>query len=301
MKLEINRCGCGNTNGGEYVFYTRDYNFKAINSKCSVIRCLKCGSLYPDRFPTLKSIQEVYSNYYTTPMKPLRLRKLVRKFIDLTRLQYAMRGTPECARRILDYGCGSGEFLSVIKDKGISAELYGTDLFEPSQGIGLQKDFEWLTLDDIEDKHYDWITMNHVIEHLTSVLHVLEKLANTLTVGGSIWISTPNADSFLIKHFKTFARDIDFPRHRQIFSRKAVEGLMKKVGFSVQFIHTPRINTVFNFNSCARNVWNCSEMTVLAKICLVMKAGIHTCLHLLLPKRLRDREEPELIMICSLR
>ena len=299
MKWSSNSCNCGSGNQGAHAFYARDYNFRTTTDQSAVLRCLECGSLYSERFPTLESLQNAYLNYYTTPRQRLGSRRLMRRLVDLTRWQYMLRVTPRYARTLLDYGCGSGEFLSSLKEAGFDAELYGTDLFKPTDAVNI--DFAWLQLDrfDEADRHYDWITMSHVIEHLASVVPILVRLANVTSGSGSIWISTPNADSVLIRCFKGFARDIDFPRHRQIFSRNALEGLLKKAGFRVEFLAPPRINVVLNFNSCAKNVWNCEEMTALAKIRLIMTAGVRMTLHLVLPKRLRDREAPELVLVCS--
>lgn len=299
MNWTGNSCSCGSSNNGMHAFVARDYNFNTTSKKCVVLRCLDCGSLYPERFPAMESLPDAYNNYYTTPRHRLEALRLLRRLVNLTRWQYMLRWTPRYARPILDYGCGSGEFLSSLKDEGFDAGLYGTDLFKPTEAANM--DFEWLPLDrfDEADRRYDWITMSHVIEHLASAEPVLTRLANVTSKNGSIWISTPNADSVLIKYFKGFARDIDFPRHRQIYSKKALGELMKRAGLSVQFLSAPRINVIINFNSCAKNVWKCEELTTLAKVRVILVAGILMALHLVLPQRLRSREAPELVLVGS--
>jgi len=299
MKWINNSCGCG-ANGGSHVFDTYDYNFKNTLEKCSVFRCMVCGSLYPEVFPAKESLQNVYNNYYTIPKRRLGVRCLLRKLVDLTRKHYMLRGSPRYADTILDYGCGSGEFLSLLNCEGFDAVLYGTDIFKPSDAVNMV--FEWLPLDLLDkfERRYDWITMNHVIEHLASVAPILTQLANVTSRNGSIWISTPNADSILIKCFKGFARDIDFPRHRQIFSKKALKEELMRVGFNVSFLSPPRINVILNFNSCVKNIWECGEKTSLKKAQVIILAGIRMALHLLLPKQIRDQEAPELVLVGSL-
>lgn len=299
MKWTGNNCSCGSRNKGMQAFDTRDYNFNTISEKCAVLRCLDCGSLYPERFPTMESLSGAYNNYYTTSRRRLGPRRLLRRLIDLTRWQYMLRWTPRYARSILDYGCGSGEFLSSLKDEGFDAGLYGTDLFKPAEAANAN--FEWLPLDRFDEvnRSYNWITMSHVIEHLASVEPVLIRIASVTSKGGSIWISTPNADSVLIECFKGYARDIDFPRHRQIYSKLALEEQLKRAGFSVQFLSTPRINVILNFNSCAKNVWECEEISTQVKMRVIIVAGIRLALHLVLPQRLRSREAPELVLVAS--
>ena len=299
MKLTVNHCACGSGKNGVRVFDTRDYNFKSTSEKCSVLRCPECGSLFPERFPALECLQDSYKNYYTACNQRSGIKRLLRSVVDMARWEYMLRWTPRNAQPILDYGCGSGEFLSSLKHEGYDGGLYGTDLFKPTEAANM--DFEWLPLYrfDEADRRYDWITMSHVIEHLTSVEPVLARFANITPTGGAIWIATPNADSVLIRCFKGLARDIDFPRHRQIYSRKAIEDQLKRAGFGVQFLPEPRINVILNFNSCAKNVLECEEMTTLAKVRVITVAAIRTALHVALPQRLRGREAPELVLIAT--
>jgi len=297
MKWLGNSCGCGNVGMGMHVFYTRDYNFKATSEKCAVLRCQYCGSLYSERFPSVESLAEAYGNYYTNQMRHSGLRRIFSRLLNLTRQKYMLRCTPRNAHPILDYGCGAGEFLSTLKNEGFDSGLYGTDIIKPD--IAANMGFDWLPLEwfDVPDRSYAWITMSHVIEHLVSADMVLARLANVMTKGGSIWISTPNADSVLIRCFKGCARDIDFPRHRQIYSKKALEEMLVKAGFSVQFLSAPRINAILNFNSCAKNIWACEEMATLEKLRVILASGIRVIWHLALPQRYRVLESPELVLI----
>ena len=129
MKWSSNSCNCGSGNQGAHAFYARDYNFRTTTDQSAVLRCLQCGSLYSE-ISSLAIVQNAYLNYYTTPRQRLGSRRLMRRLVDLTRWQYMMRATPRYARTLLDYGCGSGEFLSSLKEAGFDAELYGTDLFK---------------------------------------------------------------------------------------------------------------------------------------------------------------------------
>ena len=124
MKWSDNSCSCGSSSNGMHIFDTRDYNFKTTSEKCAVLRCLDCGSLYPERFPVVESLQYAYVNYYTTPRRRLGYRRLMRRLVVMTRWQYMLRETPTYARLILDYGCGSGEFLSSLKDDGYSGPRF---------------------------------------------------------------------------------------------------------------------------------------------------------------------------------
>jgi hypothetical protein len=79
-------------------------------------------------------------------------------------------------------------------------------------------------------------------------------LADCIASDGAIWISTPNAQSFLFDSLQGYARDADFPRHRQIFSRKGLVELLQESGFTLKFHSPPRVNAILNFFASMRSL-----------------------------------------------
>ena len=128
-----------------------------------------------------------------------------------TRGAYERRNVPGGAFRVLDYGCGSGAFLSSL------AKLKGV----------------W----DLWHGH-------HVLEHGADSLPLLRRLRACLAPGEAIWISTPNAESFLLLAFQGAARDVDFPRHKIVFSRKGLGSLVESAGLNPRFCQAPRVNAM---------------------------------------------------------
>ncbi len=80
--------------------------------------------------------------------------------------------------RVLDVGCGNGEFLK--RAKGLGWEVYGLD-FDPKAVTAAQASGIHATVGDLESarypsEHFDAVTMSHVIEHLHDPVEALREV-----------------------------------------------------------------------------------------------------------------------------
>jgi len=284
MEWHDNSCGCGAPDPLD-LFSTID--FECRPSAIGVIaQCANCGSIFPRRFPTRATIGQAYQRYYTTATRRRGWRSVERLIIDLFRQDYQRRALPRAARDVLDYGCGSGAYLASVT----SASRFGTDV---RRVIG---PFQWIDLDAFptDARRFDWITLGHVIEHLADPSGALKSIVAHLRPGGGIWIATPNAHSFLIKAFGGWARDIDFPRHREIYARSALEALLRRQGLAVRFVRPPRVNAVLNYVACARLL--VGDGTAPKRWLTLMRATIALIAHVAWPKM---EDAPELVAIAT--
>ncbi|MEO8926959.1 MAG: methyltransferase domain-containing protein [Caulobacteraceae bacterium] len=258
-----------------------------------MVRCEDCGALYPDAWPADDgAARAIYAGYYTAPRRRCPWRAWFRRLTDWTRRPYLDRGAPADARTILDYGCGAGDYLARFADRA----GFGTDLIAPETGAVA---FTWLAPGEIgKAAPFDWITLGHVLEHLAEPAAVLARLAARLAPGGGLWIATPNADSFLFTAAGPCARDIDFPRHREIFSRRGMERLAAGAGLTCQFASPPRLNAVLNTAATVRNILRDSERGVAVRAGLALRTLLALAVHLAEARPSRDRDSPELIAIC---
>ena len=257
-----------------------------------MVRCDDCGALYPEEVPAGEGARAAYGGYYTTARPRDPWRRWLRRLVDWTRRPYLDRETPAEARRILDYGCGAGDYLARFE----SRDCFGADVIAPGDR---PVSFAWLDIDRIETAApFDWITLGHVLEHLADPADVLARLAGALAPGGGLWLATPNADSFLFAAAGPWARDIDFPRHREIFSRTGVERLAAKAGLTCQFASPPRLNAVLNAASTLRNIFADTEGEPAMRGGAALRTMLALAAHLAKSRPWRDRESPELIAIC---
>jgi 2-polyprenyl-3-methyl-5-hydroxy-6-metoxy-1,4-benzoquinol methylase/Tfp pilus assembly protein PilF len=104
---------------------------------------------------------------------------------------------PAGARRVLDVGCGGGEFGHSLKRRGVQ-EVVGIEVVERAWKIAKQ------TLDDailgnieamelpFDDGYFDCVVFGDVLEHLVWPAKALQKVARVLAPDGVIVMSIPN-------------------------------------------------------------------------------------------------------------
>ena len=138
-------------------------------------------------------------------------------------------------KRLLDIGCGTGDFLKVAKDN-----YWKVTGVEPNPGARLianQKtnnsvyDIEQLLT--FEKQSFDVITLWHVLEHLPNLEDHIEIFESLLKPYGRLIIAVPNYKSFDAQYYKTYWAAFDVPRHLWHFSQKAISKLVSQKGMSV--------------------------------------------------------------------
>ena len=129
--------------------------------------------------------------------------------------------------KVLDFGCGAGEFLKFIEN-----DFY-TFGFEPNndaRNAALKKSEKTKIIDNlnlIEDKSLDAITLWHVFEHVENQIEMLKIFHEKLKEKGLLIIAVPNPTSYDAEHYKEFWAAYDVPRHLYHFSKNGMENLIK--------------------------------------------------------------------------
>jgi 2-polyprenyl-3-methyl-5-hydroxy-6-metoxy-1,4-benzoquinol methylase len=301
ITFEKNACLCENLAPSVEVTRTSDHNFGRTAERAMILRCSECGSLFPSIFPTAQTLHEAYDLYYTTQIQRGAIKRAMRWLVSASKRNHLLRSTPPAATSVLDYGCGSGEFLRQLARLGRKLRLAGTEINRLSAADLLG--FDWIELEALGKGHppFDWITMNHVVEHVADPKQVLQLLKTTMSPEGGLWIATPNSDAFLTTCFGEFARDLDFPRHRQIFSTRALAAMLEDAGYSVSQLPPPRIDTLLNFLSCVRNVTAANGLSAIEKTLLIGRAVASMLTNLLSANSSRIRTAPEIVLIARSR
>ena len=279
-----NHCSCGVETAPTRLF---EIASRTSLVQSTLLRCANCGSLFPEALPTPSEPEREYD---IGPDARDGWRCLVRRLVDLTRRRYVDRATPATAKRVLDFGCGAGGYLATVAREG--REAFGVDPVRPGR---LGTSWRWIAVDDLERfGPFDWITLGHVLEHLDDPAGVLSRLAALLAPGGGLWIATPNADSFIFAVAGAAARDVDYPRHREVFAPAGFEQLLRTAGLSAIRVSPPRVNAVLNVATTAGQIRS-GRIPRLARLWLAL------IIHLLKSRRSRDADSPELIALCQVR
>jgi len=132
--------------------------------------------------------------------------------------------------KLLDYGCGNGNFLKYLSDKNINS--IGVEKSLLSQRICRSKGLNvFSSIKDIKQSKYNVITLWHVLEHVSNPLKCISALSKLLSIDGSLVIAVPNIQSIDSQLFKSEWAALDVPRHLWHFTPKGLIDLLQKEHF----------------------------------------------------------------------
>ncbi len=211
-----------------------------------------CGLVWLDPMPVPEDLDKAYQRYYThADASSPRMNSLLylgrALFQNLRVLLAAIPGTNRqrllysnrflqgySPGRLLDVGCGNGQFL--LQMQACGWEVEGVD-FDP-KAVEQARDKHGLTMyaGELREVAYaqdafDAITLNHVIEHLPEPIEVLTECRRILRPGGHLVVITPNVNSWGRRRFTSHWRGLEPPRHLFLFSPHTLAAVATKVGF----------------------------------------------------------------------
>jgi len=103
--------------------------------------------------------------------------------------------------KLLEIGCGKGDFLSMAKDKGISVEGIELNNYAAKQARYAGLNVHTQTLDKFlhqgNSEKFDFVCVYQVLEHVADVKSFLDNAIACLKHGGHLFISVPNMNTFL--------------------------------------------------------------------------------------------------------
>ena len=135
--------------------------------------------------------------------------------------------------RLLDLGCGSGNFLEFMNRYGW--ETMGIDFdekaVETAKAKNLNVKLGKLEEQNLPNNYFDAITLSHVIEHVYDPSELLRECKRILKNNGQIVIVTPNNKSIGHWYFRKNWRGLEPPRHINVFSPEALTNVIRKLDF----------------------------------------------------------------------
>jgi SAM-dependent methyltransferase len=171
---------------------------------------------------------------------------------------------PSGAKRILDVGCGNGEFSASLRRRG-ECELWGIEPNLEASNKSKEK-LDHVRCGCFDDNlnlpaaYFDCIIFNDVLEHIYDSAAALKLSRDLLRNGGVIVASIPN-----IGHFPTVwrlvvrgeweykERGILDKTHVRFFTRRSVVALFEQAGFEIRRIEG--INPYFLMEPEDKRLW----------------------------------------------
>ena len=142
--------------------------------------------------------------------------------------------------RLLDVGCGMGDFCAVARDAGF--QVFGTELSDDyaehtKKTVGLEEIYIGRFQDlDFSNQVFHAISLWHVFEHVSDPLDLLQLLKKHLAKEGVIGIEVPNVENTMKRPM--YQSDIeDYPinqlEHLFYYSGRSLRRVCERMGFTV--------------------------------------------------------------------
>lgn len=232
---------CPVCNSSSFNEFIKCKDFMLSQKMFSIVECKDCRFKFTNPRPENEKIGDYYkSNEYishsdTKKGVVSKLYHLVRNYTLKNKLKliskYVSRGT------ILDYGCGTGAFLSICKKYGWN--VFGFEPDKDAAKIASQKDvFVFDNSNDLVNQNettgYDIITLWHVLEHVTELNDTIRFLKYNLKKDGALIVALPNYKSYDAGVYKEYWAAYDVPRHLYHFDKNSITNIMTKHGFFLE-------------------------------------------------------------------
>ena len=151
------------------------------------MRCGGCALVYSDPPQRTEVVRSEYDSVYERGAVVARMEgRRLAVFGD-----FFERVRPEAGARLLDVGCGTGDFLALARARGWQPT--GIDLsaraaaLARERGLDARTDWEGLSAGD-----FDAVTLWNVVEFLERPIETLRDVHRVLAPGGHVFLRTPN-------------------------------------------------------------------------------------------------------------
>lgn len=204
-----------------------------------IYECLRCGLLFTEPRPTKDKIGSYYKSdeYYShQENKKGFIPKIYEKVKAVNlKAKYKMATEGKQVGKLLDIGCGVGDFLHTAEQNGWQCS--GVELSDDAKAIARKRIKAPLLLSEdleqIPDEYFDVITMWHVLEHVDDLKWEIAQLQRLLKSGGRLVLALPNFQSDDAQFYKKYWAAYDVPRHLYHFCQPSVTKLFKNSGLKL--------------------------------------------------------------------
>jgi SAM-dependent methyltransferase len=210
-------------------------------------RCSACDVVFLDPAPTARFLEDAYDDSYYS-YQPFSMRKPWQRLLRrIAGYNLGETGDPRFAApgRVLDIGCGSGEFLWKMKAAGW--ETHGVEISARAAESGnrmhdLRIQAGTMATATLPAAYFDYVRLNHSFEHILDPHETLDSIGRVLADAGLLFIGVPNVDGVAPRVFGKYWWNLGPPVHPFNYSKRALRRLLEQHGFEIV---TCRTNSSF--------------------------------------------------------
>ncbi|MDX2167659.1 MAG: class I SAM-dependent methyltransferase, partial [Deltaproteobacteria bacterium] len=206
------------------------------------VACTACDTAYLRERPAADQIWRFYQGEYCC-YQPLDARgPIIRALVDVTtrlQLRTLRRLMPPGSDLMVDYGCGIGTWLRLLRQAGAPWRLLGTEVSEDLVARARAQGIEAVVADEhtlgrhVAAGSAGIINLHHVIEHVPDPLALFAALREALAPGGVVIGQTPDRASLEARLFGDLWPQWHVPRHLVLFDPPTMRRFAERAGFEV--------------------------------------------------------------------
>jgi 2-polyprenyl-3-methyl-5-hydroxy-6-metoxy-1,4-benzoquinol methylase len=227
---------CANSAFSEYLV-TQDYFLTRENF--TIQKCVNCGLKFTNPRPSKDRLPGYYESTdyisHSNVNKGLinKIYRMVRNYALSKKASFIRTFVP--AGRILDIGCGTGEFLATMKKfdfepAGIEPNRTAREFATKNYNLTVYDEPEIVK---IPSHQFDVISLWHVLEHVVDLDERILQIKKWIKKDGILIVALPNPSSWDAKYYGAYWAAYDCPRHLYHFDKQSVKKLFEKFGFKI--------------------------------------------------------------------
>jgi SAM-dependent methyltransferase len=201
-----------------------------------VRECGACASFFIEHPPSEEQLARLYpaESYYAYAVAPSSASKrLLQRILGYSKEPREPRFA--APGRVLDFGCGAGEFLLQMRDRGW--QCAGVEISPAArntareQGLDVRPNLRGAG--GFDGERFDYVRANHSLEHVLNPARILADMHALLKPGGTLFIGVPTASSENAQVFGANWWHLCPPLHPFVPSTRAITELVRRVGFII--------------------------------------------------------------------
>jgi SAM-dependent methyltransferase len=247
----LDRCPICHGDAARHALTCRDHTVSG--ESFDIVECRGCGFRFTNPRPHPDALGRYYESEDYTPHQDQGQDLLdtvyrgVRHYTLWWKRRLITNLVDDPPGRLLDFGCGTGEFLARCQSQGWDAR--GLDPDEEARTVAARKHGLSVEspdrLHDLPADHFDVITLWHVLEHVPDLDDTIEALRRTLAPTGTLVVAVPNWSSFDAQFYGQHWAGYDVPRHLYHFRPRDVQRLFDRFGMRVVDVRPMRLDAFY--------------------------------------------------------
>ena len=239
---------CGNP---DLTPFLQSNDYFLTKEEYTIVICGNCGMKFVNPRPDQIEIGKYYesSDYVSHDADHKSILNFLYKQVRAFSIKnkYQLVNNYARGKKLLDIGCGTGEFIFFCKKNGFSVtgiepgkkpRMFAQDEYKLDV-------YEETYLDKIIRPEFDIITMWHVLEHVHLLQERMNKIVEIMNPGGTLIVAVPNSDSWDARYYGKFWAAYDLPRHLYHFSQETMKTLTRNHGLIIEKIIPMKLDAFY--------------------------------------------------------